>query len=839
MQRLVVLLLLPALVSCVIYDEIPEHTLCNLHDCECLDSGHPSWKTVNCNMTTTKNLAIFSGNLPVETTDLVVTGYDDVSLEHGAFSSLNDLRLVRIAHSKLVVFRRGAAVDLTVVSAYVEVEHCSELRVEGKAFSNLRGPLSVTIRHCDRVSIEGDAFSWLLKLRITDVGTLVLSPGAFTLEPTAGNVGEHGPGMSIELRRLTAPEIPSQAFGSSAAEIILESMVVTTIRSGAFSANTYNVISATKCIVSFIEGESFAQKSLINNLLFFDCRIQHMYQRAIQSAITYLNINHTRFNFIDTGAINSTVATVKIANSEFHKFLTRGIELSSWSNLFMEKLKFDALPEHAMIAHPTMVEEFVFADNEVEEVSKNSLEFVGKIIDNRFGYQGVYRNNYFGSPCSCNISLKIGEALGATPDGIYALESYCTVNEFFARCFNAPEQNIILRTFIEKVCHEKSAVQCEQYKKKSDIPTEIKNPRFPHKHEEDTLSERNKKVISIVIVTALVCVGTVMLISFGRWLKNRGCCARLRNIFTSLISSCCAFFARICGCGRNSGLDNGRFVSELSVHEYSERRRLNEPRIPENMIVETILPGTGTPCLDLTPMDDKTTQTLPEELTKELLENLKEKLEDPDNYVEAREMIEHLYELIKVEESCNSNTPIVMQTEENIYELPFQNTTPRIGKNKKQMISVGTRAPSLDKLLPLSPYNRQTALAHEYFEPKDFAVHLYAEIANCDKEKRTLLGIIPDIVEQVVPRGPYLRAVREKNSSPSTASSPSSKSLNSIKKSPMTGPSGSQITSPLQSPSSMKSGKSTASNSSGKMMNRPLPEKPVSPDPGEGPSMVG
>lgn len=527
-----------------------------------------------------------------------------------------------------------------------------------------------------------------------------------------------------------------------------------------------------------------------------------------------------RFDYIETGAINATVAVVAVLDCEFHSFMERGFELYSWNKFQMERNSFDELAPNAIVAPGASIHELVFAENEIETANSDSLGFIGQASANSAQHV-VYKNNYYGQPCHCNVSSWLAKALGAQSGTPFESDSYCTVNEFFARCFNVPEQNMQFKKFLDGVCGEESTIQCETYSNKIEgETTEIKNPRFPHKNkDQEGLSDRDKKVIGIVIVTILGCVIIVLFISFIRWMRRKGYCVNVKNFLISSNSSCGALCDRLCTCGMNSGLDNARSISQLSVNEYSERHRLNEPRVQE--IQETTLPDMYTE--QILPMEDKTTQTLPEELTKELLENLREKLEDPENYVEAREMIEHLYELIKVEESCNTNTPTFLNTEENIYELPFQNTTPRIGKNKKQMISVGTRTPSLDKLLPLSPYNRQTALAHEYFEPKDFAVHLYAEIANCDRDKKTLMNAMPDIVaEQIVPRGPYLRAVRDKMTSCASAS-PSIKSMNS------------SIASP-QHMSTIKSNKSTMSNSSGKMVNRPLPEKPAL-DPGEGTSL--
>lgn len=63
----------------------------------------------------------------------------------------------------------------------------------------IAGPLTATFRDCDHVSVEGAAFSWLLSMSIADVRQLELSSEAFMLDPTAANVGEHGPGMTVSL----------------------------------------------------------------------------------------------------------------------------------------------------------------------------------------------------------------------------------------------------------------------------------------------------------------------------------------------------------------------------------------------------------------------------------------------------------------------------------------------------------------------------------------------------------------------------------------------------------------------------------------------------------------
>lgn len=480
----------------------------------------------------------------------------------------------------------------------------------------------------------------------------------------------------------------------------------------------------------------------------------------------------------------------------------------------MTNNSFKNLEAHAILGSINSFNTLTFLENAIYKAHKSSLGIIGQAYS-KSSENIQYHENYYAETCHCNIEAWYAHVLDVENATPFTNDSLCTVDEIFARCFNEPDQNMVVERFIDQVCREYSHIHCEPYKTKTNgAVTEIKNPIFPEKSaEEEALAARNNKVIGIMIITIIGLTILVMLISFVKWMRRRGHCLKIKDMIVSSNTSCSPFCDKYCG--YNSGLDNAGSISQLSVNEYSERHRLNEPRVQET-VQETALPETYAE--REVPMDDKTTQTLPEELTKELLENLREKLDDPENYAEAREMIEHLYELIKVEESCN-NTPSPQLVEENIYELPFQNTVPRMGKNKKRMVSVGTRVPSLDKLTPLSPYNRQTALAHEYFEPKDMAVHLYAEIANNEREKKNILNGMPDLVgEQAEPRGPYLRAVRNKNSD---NASPIPKNKN------QRGKSAQQNTSTI---------KSNTSNSSAKMLNRPLPEKPTTFDPGEGTS---
>lgn len=489
--------------------------------------------------------------------------------------------------------------------------------------------------------------------------------------------------------------------------------------------------------------------------------------------------------------------------------MERGIEISSWNFLQMQNNSFDELPANAIVSTAASSHNLIFSNNEIETMHPKSLSFIGDAANAHIEYE----NNYFGQNCHCNINHWLAQALNVKDAKNFETHSYCTVNRFFAVCYNAPDLNMPVRKFLTKVCNKPVEIECERLKTKS---FEMggggeKNPRFPHKYKYE-LSERNKKVIGIVIVSCLGCVAVVALFSFFKWWKRHtGGWASIKAIFISFKTMCLSVCRRICACRRNEGIDNARPIIELNVNEYSERRRLNETRANDAMH-ESNFQNSFTVL-----NEDRFTQTLPEELTKELLDQLNERLDNPENYLEAREMIEHLYEIIK---RADEAPPTVLDTinhEENIYNVPFQNTTRPIRSNITEMTSIGTSVPSLNKLTPLSPSYRRTLLSGHYYEPRDLAVHLYAEIANSDRPK-TLT--IPDVLlEQAHSTSTFFSSMISPYSSDSVPSM--------------------ETESPLLTTDIPLNSISTSSSS--KMMNRPLPEKPQGQfsraDQGEGPSL--
>lgn len=234
---------------------------------------------------------------------------------------------------------------------------------------------------------------------------------------------------------------------------------------------------------------------------------------------------------------------------------------------------------------------------------------------------------------------------------------------------------------------------------------------------------REKRIIVIVCVVAVFIVVVVILASGILYMRRRGVCPKL--ISGSLIN----LSNWIASSNGMTAATSARSISRLSVHEYAGLQ--TETRILE---MDTQTEGTEDDDEegDVYPYtENKATQTLPEELTEEYLRDLQERLNDPDNHSQARDMIEHLYDLIKVEESCNNNNDRqpAGDREENAYDV----IQPRIRRPRgvpRPSVSMGTKAPSLDKLVPSGMRTRPPIT--EYAQPRDQRTadqnHLYAEL---------------------------------------------------------------------------------------------------------------
>lgn len=471
---------------------------------------------------------------------------------------------------------------------------------------------------------------------------------------------------------------------------------------------------------------------------------------------------------MDTGAINTSAANVTFSNNEFQHLRPGSIVLHQWNYITIDHNLFVDLESEAIKAEAIKAEvgatsrpnfEFSFTGNHIQRARAGALKFVAisqSVNTARVG------NNYFKEKCSCNLEEWVREVTGLGNFAPMIMgSSYCVVDQFLDRCLNLSEGYITMRNFTQLICAQRHHVECERpsLKPKPSVSPPSVGPHvyprqkgyFDMEMSESEQLEREKRIIVVVCVVAVLIVVTAILASGILYVRRRGVCPV--KLTSSRLTNLRSWFSSSNGM---TAATSARSISRLSVHEYvglQPETRILQMEEPQASAQEDDDLENG----DVYPYaENKATQTLPEELTEEYLRDLRERLSDPDNYSQAREMIEHLYDLIKVEESCNNNNDQqpAAEREENAYDV----IRPRVKRSRgasRPSVNIGTKAPSLEKLLPSGIRVRPPIT--EYAQPRDQRTsdqnHLYAELPG-DETVPSTSRLSQPILESLIGRAP-------------------------------------------------------------------------------------
>ncbi|XP_024873519.1 uncharacterized protein LOC112455675 [Temnothorax curvispinosus] len=736
--------------------------ICAMNGCNCTVMAH-TWINIKCVFSKEQSVELLEGTIPSNATELEVSHCQELRIQAGAFGGGAPLKRVHVSGINNVVAKTQAFQNLSTPNTHLEVSECDSVFLESHAFRNTRGTLSVSISRCKHVEIKPNAFTWLLWLKMRDVPSLELSSNAFKLE--APQPGRHGPATKITFQNVRIAELPTAVFPSAIAEIRMDDISMRVIRKDAFCAMTiFNVI-ISNATIQEIQSGAFSDRALIQNLEFVDVQLKNVDTAAFRAGHDNLTIQHSRFSEVNTGAINTSAATVTFNNNEFQHLKQGSIVLHQWNHIAIDRNVFVDLESDAIKAEVGATSapkfEFSFTDNRIRKARPGSLRFAAisqSVNSARVG------NNYFNEKCSCNLESWVRGVTGRNSSVAWMMDSsYCMVDNFLKKCLNLPEGYMAMRNFTQLICTQRDHVNCEKPSPKlepSVSPPSVGPHIYPRQKgffdmemDESEQVSHEKRIIVIVCVVAVFVVVVVILASGILYMRRRGVCPKLISGSLMNLSNWLS---------SNNGMTaatSARSISRLSVHEYAGLQA--ETRILE---MDTQTEGTEDDDEegDVYPYtENKATQTLPEELTEEYLRDLQERLNDPDNHSQARDMIEHLYDLIKVEESCNNNNDRqpTGDREENAYDV----IRPRIRRPRgapKPSVNIGTRAPSLDKLLPSGMRIRPPIT--EYAQPRDQLGppvkitdqnHLYAELPG-DETVPSTSRLSQPMLESLIGRGP-------------------------------------------------------------------------------------
>lgn len=452
----------------------------------------------------------------------------------------------------------------------------------------------------------------------------------------------------------------------------------------------------------------------------------------------------SRVSEVLEGAMNITVAKATFSNNVFEKILSQGFVLKSWNRIIMVDNTFQWLEAEAMnMPFETLpgvnTYEFSFEGNEVGRFNPGALRFTTEAKEGSTVIRAKLTDNRFTQVCHCNLLSWVKKMVTSEQEIVEEIfnTSSCTVDSVLARCFDVPQGFLNMRNYTELVCGSGNVIVCEEVSRGESAVSVVQSGNV-----DDTEVNPEQKVFGLIFIVVVCAVAIILVVTGILWLRKHGYCLQAQLMLLPTMTSWLTMLSNLFTGIRTEGLVVARSISRLSMHEYTELQQQQQQKQRHTLLVITddnISEGE----VEQVPCEDKWTQTLPEELTKELLQSLQEKLDDPENYSEARDMIEHLYDLIKVEESCNNNNMPTTSCnieeydgeDDNLYDViqvpsPMP---PRVRQNRSKKTttcSVGTRAPSPDKLLSYAQVRRKRpqAVLCDYVEPRDHEQHLYTEL---------------------------------------------------------------------------------------------------------------
>ncbi|XP_046683752.1 uncharacterized protein LOC124369729 [Homalodisca vitripennis] len=707
-------------LSVLVYTSTSSLSICDYTQCNCTDYGGP-WIKADCHFNSSqKQLDITSETIPKNLAELQISGPREMVLDSGSFS-LNGLTFVNLSDVGVLTVGKNAFARVTSKSLRFEVRRVNRVILETNAFCEFKSSaLSAILEQLGHLIVQKKAFDRLLSLDISRVGLLVLHPEAFFFEPDSTKY--NGPATKITLDRVKLDELPERVF-PSLNQLTITNSEVKTVKASAFQALLLTSVHLINTTLESVETEAFTTRSVIGHLEMDGVTAGLLQPNCMQSGISTLTVRGSSFREIAESAFLTPSASIIIAENVFNRVRSRGFTFKETSSLTVENNRFNALDDYAFIL-PERVSEsgqtinMTFRGNSFSrDVGREALDFTRS---NQMGT--IVHNNSFDHQCHCEEPTKnwLREKINGSERVIdlFYENSLCQITLDLSRCFSLPRGIFMMENFSALACDSEGQYSCPEV-----VQSDAAIPSFPGTTSDivyDTSTDRERKVLVSILIFVVSGIVLMLFLSGLMWLRRNGYCTKARLMLLPSADSVFDIISRaVVGSTAPSG------VNAVPAHEYAELQQAQ--KLAEESAEEEI------------PLEDKATQTLPEELTQELLQTLREKLDDPENYSEARDMIEHLYDLIKVEESCNQNSDsISLQLEEledlpegeNLYDVigPKPRPKTRVPREKRSLVSVGTRAPSPDKLLPLSLSRLRPAVLCDYMEPRDRQHHVYQEI---------------------------------------------------------------------------------------------------------------
>lgn len=676
---------------------------CQKEECKC-EQDDENRLTVKCTFSGEKDVIwepVKNLNKSLVVLELNGDGRCNLTVNNKVLASFAGLRSFNVTGFDRVTIRsQGVLAKYARTNFTVNISRARQLYLDTNAFHPYDGTVDVLVEDCDVVQLGSEVVFKLRSFVFRRIRVLDLSKNTFKNAAT---------GSSIEkmiLENLNAEKLPSYAFYTSIDMLSITNCTFGTIERKAFPINDIGNATLTNVTVDRLESEAFQNSTLISNLRMIGCVIREMQSDAIMSVVQSISIEQSKFESVQPSAV--AVATkLKLYGNTFKRVAGRGFVLHNFQVMLVHGNTFEQIEPEAFYETTASSPETRTTTKTTLSVCDNSFlqtpadgKWSPPVRLQRTASETNITGNTFVGPCGCGPWRFVSVANSTVADdddgdgddeddgdAEFADHNYCRVNTLGAGCANltgAELDHLRIAEFTAAAGCDRDAGTAFNWCVRDRLTTGT--GRFPPIDFLSPTAERG--VITTVVLLVLCGFGAVCAVSAVTWLNARGYFIKLRSLLTPNSGGGGG------GAGTACRTISAHSLSRMSVHEYAELQRLK-------------LGGVGVGCgsdvgaVRMIVYQDKGTQTVPEELTHEMLQNLRDKLDDPDDYAEARGIIEHLYDLIRVEETCCGDTgwyPVGGGGLDDMMSTVMTKAVTAGDGLPRDVKSVGTGAPSLDRL---------------------------------------------------------------------------------------------------------------------------------------------
>ena len=379
---------------------------------------------------------------------IIIQDFEHVLIKSGAFEIANDFRIQIQNAESFTAEAKAMSLQDDLSNLTLTVTHVKKLEFNPKSVSGNAGNFAIFVANANEVFLAPHTFDVLSRVEIRDTHFVQVSPTAFKSK-ALGQL----PNVHVILHNISSiPSLSSNAF-SSAASINLSRCWIKEIASNAFHGIHIESINFNFCTVDRIHPGAFPSITLISTLSFVDCNLTSISEHAIQSAVSHLSVTGSQIASMSSSGIDCQAAKVALVDNSFQTLVSGSMSLRSWNDFRMVGNTMNFIDEGALagINNPgTDVNvTFVFVDNVIAYANRRALQ-VNLPNSTKFVVEG----NVFQKECECEFDVWI-DALSSGEktqmDELLKNSSLCRVPKFLSDCFSG-NPHVLLPLYVDQVC---------------------------------------------------------------------------------------------------------------------------------------------------------------------------------------------------------------------------------------------------------------------------------------------------------------------------------------------------------------------------------------------------